>query len=125
MRVLRIAALALAALVLPTLLVGITYVLSASSFARPAGAVVQVRRPIASPNPQQPRTERPKPKGDTQTEDVSGPCDEAEHVNDPRCTGVGSGDNSGHGSDDSGSDNSGSGSDNSGSDSSGSSGGDD
>ena len=28
--------------------------------------------------------------------DVSGPCDEVEHANDPRCTGVGIGDNSGH-----------------------------
>ena len=33
--------------------------------------------------------------------DVSGPCDEAEHANDPRCTGVGVDDNSGRdGSDD-------------------------
>jgi hypothetical protein len=33
--------------------------------------------------------------------DVSGPCDEAEHASDPRCTGVGAIDNSGHsGSDD-------------------------
>jgi hypothetical protein len=37
-------------------------------------------------------------------EDVSGPCDEAEHANDPRCTGAGSNDDSGHsgGNDDSG-----------------------
>ena len=37
-------------------------------------------------------------------EDISGPCDEAEHANDPRCTGAGAAaddnddDNSGHGS---------------------------
>ena len=50
-------------------------------------------------------------------EDVRGPCDEAEHANDPRCTGGAAGDddrrggNSGPGgSDDSGSDDSGSGS---------------
>ena len=29
---------------------------------------------------------------DDQGEDISGPCDEAEHANDPRCTGVGVGD---------------------------------
>jgi hypothetical protein len=32
--------------------------------------------------------------------DISGPCDEAEHANDPRCTGVGDNDNSGPGSGD-------------------------
>ena len=58
-------------------------------------------------------------------EDISGPCDEAEHATDPRCTGEADGDddsdNSGPGSDNSGpgSDNSGSGSSNSGSGSSG------
>ena len=29
---------------------------------------------------------------DDQGEDISGPCDEAEHANDPRCTGAGAGD---------------------------------
>jgi hypothetical protein len=49
-------------------------------------------------------------------EDVRGPCDEPEHVNDPRCTGGvaddddGRGRNSGPGGDDSGGDDSGSGS---------------
>ena len=53
--------------------------------------------------------------------DISGPCDEAEHANDPRCTGAGvigdssgPGERSGRSHDDSGSDNSGPGSDNSG-----------
>jgi hypothetical protein len=51
--------------------------------------------------------------------DISGPCDEAEHANDPRCTGAqapAGDDRSGHGSDDSGhgSDDSGHGSDDSG-----------
>jgi hypothetical protein len=35
--------------------------------------------------------------------DISGPCDEAEHANDPRCTGTGAGaddDNSGSGRED-------------------------
>jgi hypothetical protein len=53
--------------------------------------------------------------------DISGPCDEAEHANDPRCTGVGADDagrvdnsgsgsvNPGHGSDDFDDDSSGSG----------------
>ena len=37
-------------------------------------------------------------------EDISGPCDELEHVNDPRCTGAGGAeDNSGPGSGHSGS----------------------
>ncbi len=41
----------------------------------------------------------------TGTVDISGPCDEAEHATDPRCTGAGGGeleddDNSGPGSDD-------------------------
>lgn len=35
---------------------------------------------------------------DGQAVDVSGPCDEAEHVNDPRCTGAPRVDNSGPGS---------------------------
>ena len=44
---------------------------------------------------------------DDATEDVSGNCDEAEHANDPACTGTAAtsntvDDNSGHGSDDSG-----------------------
>ena len=49
-------------------------------------------------------------------EDISGPCDEAEHANDPRCTGAGTADddgddNSGHGpGHDGGDDNSGHGS---------------
>jgi hypothetical protein len=38
----------------------------------------------------------------TTVEDVRGPCDEAEHANDPRCTGVGARDDdrSGHGRED-------------------------
>ncbi len=28
------------------------------------------------------------PQGNRQAEDISGPCDEAEHANDPRCTGA-------------------------------------
>jgi hypothetical protein len=45
--------------------------------------------------------------GDDTAEDISGPCDEAEHANDPRCTGTGGErvDNSGPGSADSGHDN--------------------
>jgi uncharacterized membrane protein YgcG len=152
MKILKIAALALAALVLPALLASATYIMSANSLDSPAGAVVRVRRPIASPNTERDRAE------DKRRDDISGPCDEAEHADDPRCTGNeggGSDDSSGPGSDDeidvtsspspddsdsdnsgpgsdnsgSGSDNSGSGSDNSGSGSdssgSGSSGGDD
>jgi hypothetical protein len=60
--------------------------------------------------------------------DISGPCDEAEHANDPRCTGVGVvDDNSGHGGDDDGfDDNSGRGGDDDGfDDNSGRHGGDD
>ena len=43
---------------------------------------------------------------DDQGEDISGPCDEAEHANDPRCTGVG-GDDQGEDADEQGEDNSG------------------
>jgi len=120
MKVLKIAALALAALVLPALLASATYIMSANSLDSPAGAVVRVPRPIASPNPERDRAE------DKPRDDISGPCDEAEHADDPRCTGAGdedsgSDDNSGSGSDDSDADdNSGSGSDDSDSDNSGS-----
>ena len=36
--------------------------------------------------------------------DISGPCDEAEHANDPRCTGAAVGDDGRHGGDDDGAD---------------------
>ena len=55
--------------------------------------------------------------------DISGPCDEAEHANDPRCTGAATGDD--RGDDDRGDDNFGRGSDNSGPGGSHSGGGDD
>ena len=47
-------------------------------------------------------------------EDISGPCDEAEHANDPRCTGAGLADDRGGDDDRHGGDNSGPGSANSG-----------
>ena len=34
------------------------------------------------------RREDRRADGDEGTEDISGPCDEAEHANDPRCSGV-------------------------------------
>jgi uncharacterized membrane protein YgcG len=118
MKALRIAALALAALVLPALLASATYIMSANSLDSPAGAVVRLPRPIASPNPERDRLE------DKRRDDISGPCDEAEHADDPRCTGGGDedsdlDDNSGPGSDDSDADNSGPGSADSDSDNSG------
>jgi hypothetical protein len=114
MKMLKIAAVALGALILPVLLASATYVLSARSLESPAGAVVRVR-PIATPD-------SGRDPDDGQREDISGPCDEAEHANDPRCNGDddrNSDDKSGPGSDDSDSDNSGSGSDDSDSDNSG------
>ncbi|MGH2787691.1 MAG: hypothetical protein ACRDJV_07240 [Actinomycetota bacterium] len=122
----KTAALVLAALILPLLLAATTYLISAGSFEAPGGAAIRLENAaLASPRPDRSPS---RPKGSNAGEgksdkDESGPCDEAEHADDPRCAGGDDDDddddNSGPGSDDSGSDpdsdNSGPGSDNSGS----------
>jgi hypothetical protein len=129
-RSLRTALIALVGLALPIGLALAVYFASAGTIAAtPASIDVTTRigQPGSDDNSDSRREKREKERpesgtttsGTTTSEDISGPCDEAEHADDPRCSG--GGDNSG-----SGSSNSGSGSSNSGSDSSSSgSGGDD
>lgn len=65
-----------AALVVPALLALGVHLAAGSSLTAPPPLVARVSTtPIAAPAPAQTTT------------DVSGPCDEAEHRNDPRCTG--------------------------------------
>jgi hypothetical protein len=125
MRPTRILLITLAALMFPVGLGAAVYATAGRSLASPPEALVSVSsNPVARPVT---TTDDPS--------DVSGPCDEAEHRNDPRCAaGAASDDNSGqsHGRNRGGDDdrsghsgNSGKGSDDSGSGSSGHSGSDD
>jgi hypothetical protein len=102
MRALRITLIVTAALVVPALLALGVHLAAGSSLTGPPPLVARVSTtPIATPAP-------------AREVDTSGPCDEAEHRNDPRCAGSGTttttrtttvDDNSGRhsGSDDSGS----------------------
>ncbi len=75
-----------------------TYLASAGSLAEPVGEVALPRGAIAEPSPRAPATTgREERSGTTGSVDISGPCDEAEHANDPRCTGGGDDDRSGRG----------------------------
>ena len=51
-----------------------------------AGAALAASRGGGSDDPVGPTTSTPAPK--STVEDVKGPCDEAEHANDPRCAGA-------------------------------------
>lgn len=126
MKILKLVALAVVAVVVPGLLAASVFFISAHSFEAPASAVPRVRGNIASPNPQWSPAPRKssKPKTGGAGGDVSGPCDEVEHADDPRCAaGNGPGDSSSDsedpdseesGSEDSGSEDSGSEEDDSG-----------
>jgi hypothetical protein len=75
MRALRITLIVAVALAVPALLALGVHLAAGSSLTAPPPLVARVSTtPIAAPAPAQ-RT------------DVSGPCDEAEHRNDPRCAG--------------------------------------
>ncbi len=136
---LRLLVAAVAGLALPIGLALALYVASAGTLAEPVEGTrlpsQTIARPSATTTAANPAAGRP---ATTPERDESGPCDEAEHADDPRCTGAateddhrsGESSNSGRGSDDSsggGEDSSGPGSGNSGSgsDSSGSGSGDD
>ena len=120
MRPTRILLITLAALMFPVGLGAAVYATAGRSLASPPEALVSV-----SSNP----VARPVTTTDDPT-DISGPCDEAEHRNDPRCAPGAAGDDNGRhrgdddgrhgGDDDDRSGNSGPGSTNSGSDDSGS-----
>jgi hypothetical protein len=87
MKVLRVAALSVAAIGVPAVLAGSIYLISAHSFETPARAVPRLRGNIATPNPQW--SPSPAESGNSPSQnsnDISGPCDEAEHRNDPRCS---------------------------------------
>ena len=76
MRAARVTAIVVAALVLPALLALGVHFAAGSSLTAPPPLVARVSTtPIAAPAP-------------AQQADVSGPCDEAEHRNDPRCKGT-------------------------------------
>ena len=63
---------------------------SAQQAVAPASSGVRVTANAApSPTPSSSPSATPSPDG---TVDISGPCDEAEHVNDPRCTQPGAAD---------------------------------
>jgi uncharacterized membrane protein YgcG len=140
---------AVAGLALPVALALAVYVASAGTLAEPVEGTglpsERIARPSATTTAAKPAAGRPAA---TRERDESGPCDEAEHANDPRCTGAGTEDddrseepsssdssgessNSGRGSDDSSGDDEdksgpgGGSSGSSGSDSSGSGSGDD
>src|SRR5262249_19802597 len=75
MRALRITLIAAAALAVPALLAFGVHLAAGRSFTAPPPLVARVSTtPIATPAP-------------ARQPDVSGPCDEAEHRNDPRCAG--------------------------------------
>lgn len=122
-----------AGIAIPVLLALSVYFVSAGSLASTEIATPAPAQPLAQPSTAEPAKQPAKKakakakakaatKGTTTGEDVSGKCDEAEHANDPECTGAepadednsGSGSGDGSGSDDSGS--GGSGSDGSGDD---------
>ncbi len=117
----RVALFVVAALVLPVALVTASYFISARSFATSGGAPAIPSGKIAKPPAQRPS---PKPSASAspsvEGEDLSGPCDEPEHANDPECRAGAVGEDSddsgrgrsrGSGGDESGRDNSGSGRD--------------
>jgi hypothetical protein len=132
---LKLWTLGVAAVVLPLVLVTLALTISKGVEASP---VIPGLDPVPAGSsddrsgPGSGSDDRPTPSPTRSVDDVSGPCDEAEHADDPECltgsgdgsgSGSGSGDSSGPGSGDSSGPGSGSGSDNSGSsDSSGSSG---
>jgi hypothetical protein len=104
----------IAGLAFPVALALAVYVASAGSLAEPVEGTQLPSETIARPIPAK-KAAKPAPTTPraTQTEDVSGPCDEAEHANDPRCTGAATDDDddgSGSGSSGSSGDSSGSGS---------------
>jgi hypothetical protein len=73
MRVLRVTLIVVAALAVPALLAFGVHLAAGSSLTAPPPLVARVSTtPIAMPAP-------------ARQADVSGPCDEAEHRNDPRC----------------------------------------
>jgi hypothetical protein len=76
----RIISIVLAAIVLPAALAATTYAIASGSFDSPSEEIRLTQGEIASP--------RPRPSA-SPGGDISGPCDEAEHANDPRCTGAG------------------------------------
>jgi uncharacterized membrane protein YgcG len=107
---LRLLVAAVAGLALPIGLALAVYVASAGTLAEPVEgtrlpsqtiARPSATNPVANPTAGRPATTRER--------DESGPCDEAEHADDPRCTGAatedddrsGESSNSGRGSDDS------------------------
>jgi hypothetical protein len=95
MRNLRTVLMVLAALAVPALLALGVHLAAGGSLTAPPAAVARVStEPIAQPSVQPTTTETGG--------DISGPCDEAEHRNDPRCA-PGATDNSGSGSSGSGS----------------------
>ncbi len=100
-----------AGLAFPVALALAVYVASAGSLAEPVEGTQLPSETIARPIPAN-KAVKPAPTTPraTQTGDASGPCDEAEHANDPRCTGAatdddddGSGSGSGSSDDSSGS----------------------
>jgi Histidine kinase-, DNA gyrase B-, and HSP90-like ATPase/His Kinase A (phospho-acceptor) domain len=77
MRTLRVTLIVLAALAVPALLALGVHLAAGSSLTAPPPLVARVSTtPIAAPAP-------------AQQSDLSGPCDEVEHRNDPRCAGTG------------------------------------
>ena len=80
------AALCVAAIGVPAVLAGSIYLISAHSFETPARAVPRLRGNIATPNPQWSPSPAESPNSPQNSNDISGPCDEAEHRNDPRCS---------------------------------------
>lgn len=112
----------IAGLAFPVALALAVYVASAGSLSEPVEGTRLPSETIARPSAGIDTTRTtPTTPATTTTEDVSGPCDEAEHADDPRCTGAATDDedSGGSGGDD---DSSGSGS---GSDEDSSGGGDD
>ncbi len=113
---------AAAGLAFPLLLALAVYLASAGTLAEPVSNAAVPAGTIAQPSPNAPSSREAKLKKargatprSTTGREVSGPCDEAEHANDPRCTGTGAGDDRGRGrgrggDDDGAEDNSGSGS---------------
>ena len=80
---------AVAGLALPIGLALAVYVASAGSLAEPVEGTrlpsETIARPSTANKAATPAPTRPRA---TPSGDVSGPCDEAEHANDPRCTGA-------------------------------------
>ena len=110
----------IAGLAFPVALALAVYVASAGSLAEPVEGTQLPSETIARPSTAKKAPKpQPSPPTTTRTEDESGPCDEAEHANDPRCSGATTDDDDSSGSggsDDSSGSSSGSGDDSSGGD---------